>query len=250
MLPLLFALLVLPSPVMPTLHDAYDAVLKAYVTDDGWVDYARLKADQALDPYLEALAQANPDTLSEAGQVAFWINAYNAFTLKLVVDHYPVSSIRRITPTGIPISIPFIHSPFQIRFAEVAGDTVSLDHIEHDILRKHYDEPRIHFALVCAARSCPKLRREAYRGDRLDAQLDDQARSFLEDPTKNRVDDDDGTIHLSSIFNWFRGDFASSRAGLQAYLAQYFDGQVREKLENGAYRIRYLDYDWTLNDID
>jgi hypothetical protein len=208
----------------------YDAVLEAYVDDEGCVDYAGLKAPGALEPYLAVLARADPEPFSTTEQLAFWINAYNAYTLGLIADRYPVRSIKRITPTGIPITIPFVHSPFRIRFAVVGGRTLSLDDIEHRILRRRFTEPRIHFALVCAARSCPRLRREAYTGDGLDRQLDDQARVFLHDRTKNRIPDEGGVIRLSRIFSWFGRDFGPDAAHLQAFLAPYFAGEVRKKL--------------------
>src|SRR4029434_9265868 len=133
-------------------------------------------------------------------RIAFWINAYNAFTLRLILDHYPIASIRRIG--WLP------GAAFRERFIPMQGlkgETISLDDIENGTLRSAFREPRIHFALVCAARSCPPLRREAYRGADLDRQLDDQARIFLRDATKNRVDAATRTLYLSSIFKWFRG---------------------------------------------
>ena len=230
-------------------HWAFDAVLSTYVDADGWVDYAGLQASDALAPYLEMLAETNPSGLDTSEAIAFWTNVYNAYTLKLVADSYPVSSIKRITPTGIPLTIPFVHSPFQINHVVVGGTTYSLDDVEHKILRKDFNEPRIHFALVCAAASCPPLRREAYTGEKLDAQLHDQGLLFLHHPDKNRVAEPDGdTIYLSRIFQWFRGDFATSKDGLQAFVAPYFEGELREQLTNQAFRVRFMNYDWSLND--
>lgn len=230
-------------------HSAFTALLQAYVDEEGWVDYAAIQArqDAALTPYLRRLAETDPANLDRDARLAFWLNAYNALAIKLIVDHYPVASIRDITPAPGP-SIPKVNSPFQIEVGEVGGRMRTLDEIEHGIIREEFDEPRIHFALVCAAVSCPRLRREAYAGNRLDRQLDEQARTFLHNPAKNRVPADDETIRLSRIFSWFQGDFGDDAADVQRYLAPYFEGTVRQQLEDAAYRVRYLDYDWALND--
>lgn len=232
-------------------HAAFDEVLAAYVDDEGRVDYARLKETGALRPYLQQLAQADPSNLDPAERLAFWINAYNAQAIKLILDNYPVESIRRITPVSVPgtsVNIPRVNDPFQLEFATIGGETYSLDHIEHEIIRSRFNEPRIHFALVCAAISCPRLRREAYTGAELDRQLGDQANIFLHDEAKNQIPAGASTIRLSKIFDWFGGDFGRNVAQRQAFLAPYFEGDVREKLETGAYDIEFLDYDWALNE--
>jgi hypothetical protein len=131
------------------------------------------------------------------------------------------------------------------------ADTIrSLDEIEHQIIRKRFDEPRIHFALVCAATSCPPLRDEAYTADRLNAQLDEQARVFLHTPGKNDVPTpgDDDTVRLSRIFKWFDGDFGGSKNSIQRYIAPYFDAEVKDRLEAADYDVEFHDYDWSLND--
>jgi len=229
-------------------HSAYTDLLQAYVDDAGMVDYAALKAnqDEALAPYLRQLAETDPSNLDEPERLAFWINAYNALTLKLIVDHYPVETIRSITPAG-GLTVPRLNDPWHVKVGEVGGEIRTLDEIEHDIIRTRFDEPRIHFALVCAAVSCPRLRREAFVGDRLDAQLDDQARLFLHAESKNAIPAPNETIRLSRIFKWFGGDFGENTDALQRYLAPYFDGGVRQKLRDAAYDVDYLDYDWALN---
>ena len=232
-------------------HSAFTDVLQEYVNEQGMVNYARLKESGDLDAYLQQLAQTDPSNLDEQEQLAFWINAYNAQTIKLILDNYPVESIRRITPVSVPgtsVNIPGVNDPFDLNFATIGGETYSLNDIEHGTIREEFDEPRIHFALVCAAMSCPKLRREAYTGAALDEQLEDQTITFLHDEAKNRIPADDETIRLSKIFDWFGGDFGSSRAERLAFLAPYFDGDVRQKLESGDYAIKFVDYDWTLND--
>ena len=231
-------------------HSAFDQVLSTYVDSTGLVDYQGLKSSRALAPYVEMLAGVDPERLTADEQIAFWINAYNANTLKLVVDNYPTSSIKKLVPFapfGLKLFIPVANSPFALDFVRVGGKKMSLDNIEHDVLRKRFQEPRIHFALVCAALSCPPLRREAYVGSRLDAQLDDQGRRFLHDPAKNQVPGAPGEARLSKIFDWFGGDFGADRGALQAYLARYFSGDVQARLASGDYVLSFLPYDWSLN---
>ncbi|NBB73438.1 MAG: DUF547 domain-containing protein [Bacteroidetes bacterium] len=230
-------------------HSALTDLLQTHVDAAGMVDYAALQAnhDDALAPYLQQLAETDPANLSEEARLAFWINAYNALTLKLIVDHYPVERIKDITPAGGP-SIPKLNAPWHVEVGEVGGQMRTLDEIEHEIIRERFDEPRIHFALVCAAVSCPRLRREAFTGARLDAQLDDQARRFLRTRAKNQIPAGDDAIRLSRIFKWFEEDFGENTDDVQRYLAPYFEGAVQAKLQAAAYDVGYLDYDWTLND--
>lgn len=226
-----------------------DELLATYVDDAGMVDYPGLVRDRPLGAVLEALQSTDPGRLSRSDQMAFWINAYNAGTLKLVVDHYPVGSIKQITPVRLPgrsLYVPRLNSPWMYPVLHVGGRDLSLHHIEHRILRRAFRDPRLHFALVCAARSCPNLRREAYRGAALDDQLTDQGRQFLGDVRKNYADCD--TLYLSAIFLWFRRDFTRSTGGLQPFLAPYTDGAIRNRLEQGNATLRYLPYDWSLND--
>ena len=146
------------------------------------------------------------------------------------------------------MAIPKINSPFEYEIATIGGIKYSLDDIEHGILRKKYREPRIHFALVCASASCPKLRREAFTAERLDSQLNDQARDFLTDSTKNVVKVTNNTVYLSKIFRWFKGDFVSGRQSIQSYIASFFEGELAKKLHAGEFKERYLPYDWSLNE--
>ncbi len=230
-------------------HSAFTNLVHEHVDAAGRVDYAAIKAqhDAVLAPYLHQLAETDPSNLNRAGRLAFWINAYNALTIKLIVDHYPVDSIKDITPAGGP-SIPRLNAPWFVKVGEVAGQMRTLDEIEHEIIRERFDEPRIHFALVCAAVSCPKLRGEAFTGDQLDDQLDDQARMFLHDDAKNKIAAEAEAIHLSRIFKWFEGDFGAETDEVQRFIAPYFEGPTREKLQAAGFRIDYLEYDWTLND--
>ncbi|MGH7856506.1 MAG: DUF547 domain-containing protein, partial [Candidatus Binatia bacterium] len=198
---LLFVLatVALASPPFDRTHDLYASVLERFV-DEGLVDYAALqKSPGDLDRYLDSLARVAEAELRdwpEPDRIAFLLNLYNVQTLRLILDHYPVDSIKDIGG--------FFRGPWRQPVVRLFGETITLDDLEHGILRKQYREPRIHFALVCAARGCPALRREPYVGDRLDAQLDDQGRRFLSEPGKNRFDPAEGVLHLSPIFKWFR----------------------------------------------
>jgi len=225
-------------------HAAWTTLLGRDVRD-GKVAYARLVREDGplLASYLHDLSAACAEDYtrwSRAQRLAFWIDAYNAFTVKLVVDHYPIASIRKIGwLPGAAFREAFIPMP------ELKGGSVSLDDIENGTLRADFREPRIHFALVCASRSCPMLRGEAYRAADLDRQLDDQARAFLADPTKNRFDATTNTLYLSSIFKWFRPDFEAAAGSLPAYVGRYLSDP---RATAPGVRIEFLDYDWSLND--
>lgn len=230
------------SEVDPT-HAAWSGLLARRVVD-GRVDYAGFARDDsaALDRYLATLSGTCADDYARwprADRIAFWINAYNAFTVRLILDHYPLRSIRTIGwLPGAAFRLPFI--PMQ----GLRDETIALDDIEHRVLRAQFPEPRVHFALVCAAQSCPPLRGEAYRGADLDQQLDDQGRRFVGDRDKNRVDQAAGKMFLSPIFKWFQPDFETD-GPLAAFVAPYFDLKATEVAN---YTIEFLDYDWSLNE--
>lgn len=228
-------------------HGPFTQLLQRFVDSAGDVDYAGLSAarEEALQPYLQHLATASLEGLSKEARLAFWMNAYNALTLHLIVEHYPVKNIWAITPGPAK---PKDESPFALDVGRVADTIRTLDEIEHDIIRERFDEPRIHFALVCAAKSCPRLRREAFTGDDLEAQLDDQARTFLHNEQHNRIPAGPDRIALSRILKWYGSDFGSSTDALQQFIAQYFDGPVRAKLDRAEYEVTFRSYDWSLND--
>jgi hypothetical protein len=230
-------------------HSAFDALLRAHVRD-GLVDYDAFARAPEFRAYLGRLAAADPAALGRAEQVALWINAYNAYTIQLINKHGERESIRNINKSfgGLVKA----YGPWREKLAAVGGRAYGLDEIEQDILRKRYREPRIHFALVCAAMGCPPLRGEAYAGARLDAQLDDQARAFLlRSPSKNRVDVAARTVYLSPILVGFRDyidDFGGSEAAVGRYVARYFPpGPERRLLEGGDFRVVKTHYDWALN---
>ena len=227
-------------------HRAWTRLVGQYVAD-GRVDYASLHHDARaeLSAYLDTLSAVSRPCYAEwtrDQRLAFWINAYNAYTVSLVLEHYPVRSIRSIG--WVP------GSAFRTKFipmAALADGDLSLDDIEHGHLRKEFHEPRIHFAIVCASVSCPPLRSEAYRPADLDRQLDEQARRFLGDPTKNRVERESRTLRLSPIFKWFREDFEKAAGSVPAFVARYVDPATAAACREPDVRIEFLDYDWSLN---
>lgn len=227
-------------------HAAWTRLLGNFVKD-GWVDYAGLRGSRAeLDAYLAALENVRPpeyEAWARPERLAFWINAYNAYTVRLILDHYPVESIKRI---GGLFRGPF--SKTFIPLKGLRGKDLSLDDVEHRILRKEFDEPRIHFAIVCASKSCPALGPEAYGAADLDRQLDEAARAFLADPKKNRIDRAKRALEISSIFKWFREDFEKAAGTLPAFLARFTDVETAKALREGEeWKIGFLDYDWSLN---
>jgi hypothetical protein len=221
-------------------HQRWTAQLPRFV-HGGEVDYAGWKNEQdLLDDYLRELVQVRKDEFpgfSREQKLAFWINAYNAYTVRLILDSYPVSSIRSIGL--LPGAV------FRRAFIPLLGEELTLNEIENRL--RQLGEPRIHFAIVCASKSCPKLRTEAYRADVLNRQLDAAARAFLRDPAKNRWDAPSRTLRLSSIFKWFGEDFERSAGSLQAYVERYLDPAIRAAVESRPVRIEFLDYDWSLN---
>ncbi len=225
-------------------HTLFTAVLKDHVRN-GMVNYRTLKSDKRLDRYCSYLQTVNPGALPDSKQrLAFWINAYNAFTLKLVVDNYPVSSIRDIK-SGL------LKSVWDIPFIVINDRTYTLNNIEHDIIRKQFSDPRIHAGLVCAAESCPPLRREAYTGHRLNDQLADQMRRFLSDERKNSFDPGNRIAYLSKIFQWYGKDFGPDKTSVLINVARYAPGPEKNDLLKNAsqWNVRYLPYSWKLNRI-
>jgi hypothetical protein len=230
-------------------HAAWTDLLRDHV-HDGLVEYRRLKAEGAgaLDSYLRQLSSvpaAEHDTWTREQQLAYWINVYNAFTVRLVLDHHPLRSIRSI---GVLPGSAFRKGFIPMK--TLRGRKLSLDDVEHEILRREFDEPRIHFAIVCASRSCPALRHEAYRARDLESQLEDAAVRFVRDPHRNRFDAGARTFHASEIFKWFREDFERGGGSLAAFLSRYADRPAAAALRSGDARIEFLEYDWSLNEVN
>jgi Protein of unknown function, DUF547 len=227
-------------------HSLFDQLLRSHVASD-LVDYAAFARAPELAQYLARLEEARPQTLSEPESLAFWINVYNAYTIQIVNAYGPVRSIRDVVAPGRDGKPG---SAWQAPVVRVDGRTYTLDQVEHDLIRGHFREPRAHFALVCAAIGCPPLRNEAYVGDRLEVQLDDQARSFLYGRAKGcRVDAANGIVYLSEIFAWYKQDFGADDAAVGRYVARYLpETPERRVLLSGRFRLVPLPFDWSLND--
>jgi hypothetical protein len=226
-------------------HSSYDALLRQHVRD-GLVDYDAFARSTRFRAYLDRLASTQLDGLSRQERLAFWINIYNAFTIEQINAHDERESIRNINKT---LGLLPLKGPWSEDMVRAGGRTLSLDDVEHGIIRKEFDEPRIHFALVCAALGCPPLRSEAYVAERLDTQLDDQARVFLlESPEKNRVDLEKRTVWVSPILVWYKEDFGGSDEALGRYLGRYWpEGPERQLLLSSDFELRETEYDWALN---
>lgn len=242
-----------------------DAIFRTYVDDQGMVDYQRLKDNRsALDSFVTSLGAFDPELfqkLPEPERIAFLVNAYNAITLQRIIDHYPFGGAAA-TNARFPVSsIRQIDGVWDRMTTRVLGRDMTLDYIEHEILRKEFREPRLHAALVCAADGCPPLRPEAYTGMRLNEQLDDQSKRFLQAPHRFRVDHDRKIVYLSPILKWYGKDFVgvynrsdsaadvSSEIGAALdYVSRYVAPADAERIKQGGYRVEFLEYDWSLNE--
>lgn len=226
------------STAEPVDHKGWDELLRKHVDDTGMVDYTGMAKDSnKLTAYLALLSKNGPNKKkwTKDQQMAYWINAYNAFTVKLILDHYPVASIK-----DIKNGIPFVSTVWDIKFFEIAGKEFDLNNIEHGILRK-MDDPRIHFALVCASLSCPKLQPFAYRADQLDAQLTEAATEFFNEPFRNEISQN--KVQLSKLLDWYWGDFKDKYETRIDLINTYSKVKV-----DPATEITYLEYNWNIND--
>jgi hypothetical protein len=223
----------------PDYLDPCSALLNEYV-HEGVVDYAGFKAGQGrLEALLERMAAVDPDALARPERLAFYINAYNLWTIRLILDHWP--GIRSIKEAG-----SLLRSPWKRPFVRLAGKTVSLDDIEHGILRRHYPDPRLHFVLNCASKSCPPLLSEPYRGQTLEAMLEARTRACLNDPAAVRVSD--GRLYVSRLFDWYAEDFGGKQ-GVVDFIRRYADPALAAALDGLSDRQPvFMEYDWSLND--
>lgn len=237
-----------PAGAFDRSHARFDKVVKQYLSA-GLFDYKGLKAAPAgLEQYLGELAAVSPaeyEAWPRPEKMAFWVNAYNAFTIKAILDNYPIKSNWKASLRYPKNSIRQIPGVWDNLKFKIMGREVSLNDIEHKTLRKEFGDPRAHMALVCASLGCPVLRAEAYTGAALDAQLDDQARQFLKSPAKFRADRGAGKVYLSPIFKWFAEDF---KPDALAFVARYADPADGAYLKEGKFKVLYLDYDWSLNE--
>ena len=213
----------------------YDALLQRYVVDGG-VRYAAWKANApglaALDRVVSAIGSESPDRLSRNGQLAFYINAYNAWTIRLVLDKYPIKSVWEHSPlAGI----------FTRKLIQVGGEKMSLNRLEKQIILKRFKDARAHFAVNCASASCPPLMGGAYDGETLDAQLTGQTKAFTLNPLGVQISADGRTAKVSKIFQWYDDDFKDA-GGTAAYINQARPGAIPPDA-----KIEYQKYDWSLN---
>ncbi len=243
---LLLILVSCHSPVVgkagstPPSHQLWNELLKANVKPNGLVDYKGfIREKPKLESYLKLLSENAPDRSkwSKNEQLAYWINVYNAYTVKLIVDFYPTKSIRDLGPR---IKIPLIKDVWHYKFFKIAGVDMSLDEVEHSILRKEFEEPRIHFAINCASVSCPPLLNEAFVASNLENQLMRVTTTFVNDPSRNKISSQ--SAQLSSIFSWFKGDFTK-----KGTLIEFLNRYSKVKISPNA-RISFLDYNWNLNE--
>ena len=223
----------------PPTHAGWNTIVKQYVNERGLVNYKALRTDSlALNSYLQDLATHMPSkSWTDNDRLAYWINAYNAYTVQLIIRNYPVKSIKDLGGDKI-----FVNTPWDKHFIHLGSEAYSLNDIEHRIIRKQFPDNRIHLALVCAAMSCPRLRNEAYTGPNLNAQLDDQGRDFLNNPAKNQLTPA-GQPQVSSIFNFYPKDFTKNGSqSVQEFINRY----AATKIEPNA-TLGYLPYNWALN---
>jgi hypothetical protein len=231
-------------------HAPWDGLLKAYVkpSADGInrVAYARFKAagHAPLKAYLAALQAADPTTLDRNEQFAYWANLYNAKTIDIVLDKYPVKSIKDISLGG-GLLAAVTGGPWKAKVVKVKGEELSLDDIEHGILRAIFKDPRVHYSVNCASIGCPNLPGEAFTGARLEAQLDAGARAYVNHP--RGLTAAGGRVKASSIYNWFQADFGGSAQGVLDHARKYAEPALKRQLD-GITAIAEFDYDWRLND--
>lgn len=229
-------------------HAGWTEILKNFVITKGPVsqfNYKSLKENpQSLNTYLtklSAVTKKDFDSWSNPQKMSFWINAYNAYTVKLIIDNYPVKSIKDIGG--------FFSSPWKKEFFKIFGKKFYLDKIEHEILRKNFKEPRIHFAVNCASIGCPALRDEAFTAENLEEQLQEQAVLFMKDTTRNSVNHEKKTVTVSKIFKWFKEDFGTKDNKVIAYVFPFMKGDSDQLETWQKYDLEYSDYDWKLNEV-
>ncbi len=217
-------------------YTAWDGILRAHVRRDGMVDYKGLRSNAAVKTFLDSVAGVSSEEVaswSRAQKLAFYCNAYNAYTFQTILDAWPVNSIRDIKPDA-----------WDNARWKVAGQSMSLNDIEHKQLRGKMKEYRVHFVLVCAARSCPVLPDKAIVPEGVDSQLERYAQAFFTDTSRNRVDQAAGKVYLSKLMDWYGGDFNGAPA---TYMAKYVDEASRAFLEAGQFTVEFNEYDWSLN---
>jgi hypothetical protein len=223
-------------------HSIFDQVLKDHVDDKGLIDYNSISNEAGFRVYIESLKTADLVEIPKNGQLAFWLNAYNAITIDKVIKWKPKKSVRETLIPGLWTSTKF----FTSREHEVAGKRMSPDDIEHEILRVKFNDPRIHFAIVCASSSCPPQSRFAYTEKNVQAMLEEETRKYINSQRGTRIDYDKNTLYLSKIFDWFADDFIAHSGSVLNFIKPYLSKEALLFLERKP-KISDLHYDWTLN---
>ncbi len=245
-------------------HAHYNRVLQQFVDSNGMVDYTSLHQDiRDLDEYYYLIATYSPDSHpnlfpSEDHKLAYWINAYNATAIKTVLTYYPITSVLDVKQPAVFFFLTDKSGFFFFQRLTYGGETTSLYYLENGVIRKRFQEPRIHFALNCAALGCPRLPQEAFSGEDLQRQLDEETRKFLSEERNFKIDHEEKIIYLSSIFKWYEKDFVDwikdqiphRKVTLLDYVALYLPAKKASELDNadGRYKIDFIPYDWGLND--
>jgi hypothetical protein len=228
-------------------HSLFTDILNKHVKN-GLVNYKELKKGKRLDVYLTQLTNTVPENLGRNEKLAFWINAYNAFTLQVIIENYPIESINELHTGGKIIGHILGKTVWDKKFITINNKKYSLNDIEHKILRK-MDEPRIHFAIVCASISCPSLLNEAFEPVKITTQLQSQAIEFINDNNRNSFDLKNRKAFLSKIFDWFDEDFGNSEKEVLKYVSQFISENISKDIKNNLseWETFYNDYDWNLN---
>jgi hypothetical protein len=242
-------LLATPAAAQPPDYKLWQELLTRHYNPTKGMNYKSLKAQDkaALDQLRQRMAQVDPAALSPKDRLAYWINLYNISVVGVVVDNYPVESIRDISTD------PIIRlNVFKKDVVPTKNGRISLDTIENEKIREAFKDPRIHFAINCAAKSCPPIRPEPYVGARIDQQLDDQARKFLSGPYGVRIekDGDEVILHATKILDWFKDDFETWGGGRVAFLRKYLTPEKQKQIDaaRGKVELDFDDYSWDLND--
>ena len=223
-------------------HLLFDQILKQYVDDRGLIDYNGIAKDRRFSEYMESLKTAKVEEMSQDGQLAFWINAYNAVIIDKVIKMKPKKSVRETFIPGVWTSTKI----FTSRKNVVAKEQLSPDDIEHEILRKRFKEPRIHFAIVCASSGCPPLPRIAYTEENVQVRLEEETRKYINSTRGTRIDRAENTLHLSKLFDWFKSDFVDKSGSVIDFVRPYLREEVVLFLDRKP-KIDFLHYDWALN---
>jgi hypothetical protein len=223
-------------------HSLFNRILSEYVDDKGLIDYNGIAKDRNFNAYMDSLKNADVNSLTRDGQLAFWINAYNAVTIEKVIRWKPKKSVRETLVPGVWISTKF----FTTRENVVAGKKMSQDDIENDILRKQFHDPRIHFAIICASMGCPPIPKFAYTGEMVQSQLESETRKYLNSPRGTRIDRAKNTLYISKVFEWFGDDFVKAAGSVMNFIKPYLNEETLVFLNRNP-KIDYIEYNWALN---